>query len=138
MLAIGGMIKVTPQMGSRWVKGAFLALLGIIILIYADSLVEELRDSVEAASADVAFDWTWDLLKILLWVLVAWLFVDAALTIALSFSEQRYSLNDVMVRLKRIEKTLGIVEPKPEVREVVEEEKPKMSEEDIPPPPPKE
>lgn len=130
------MIKVTPQMGSRWVKGVFLALLGIIILIYADSLVEELRDSVEAASADVAFDWTWDLLKILLWVLVAWLFVDAALTIALSFSEHRYSLSDVMVRLKRIEKKLGIVEPRPEVKEEAEEEKPKVAEEEIPPPPP--
>jgi hypothetical protein len=132
------MIKVTPQMGSRWVKGAFLALLGIIILIYADKFVEELRLSIQD-STDVAFDWTWDLLKILLWVLVAWLFVDAALTIALSFSEHRYSLSDVMKRLQRIEKKLGIVEPKPAPRveedEEVEEEKPVETEEEIPPPP---
>jgi hypothetical protein len=132
------MIKVTPQMGSRWVKGAFLALLGIIILIYADKFVEELRSSVQD-NMDVAFDWTWDLLKILLWVLVAWLFVDAALTIALSFSEHRYSLSDVMKRLQRIEKKLGIVEPKPAPRieedEEVEEEKPVETEEEIPPPP---
>lgn len=132
------MIKVTPQMGSRWVKGAFLALLGIIILIYADKFVEELRSSIQD-NMDVAFDWTWDLLKILLWVLVAWLFVDAALTIALSFSEQRYSLSDVMKRLQRIEKKLGIVEPKPvskvDEEEEVEEEKQVVSEEEIPPPP---
>jgi len=132
------MIKVTPQMGSRWVKGAFLALLGIIILVYADKFVEELRSSIHD-NMDVAFDWTWDLLKILLWVLVAWLFVDAALTIALSFSEHRYSLNDVMKRLQRIEKKLGIVEPKPvskiEEEEEVEEEKPVVTEEEIPPPP---
>lgn len=131
------MIKVTPQMGSRWVKGAFLALLGIIILVYADKFVEELRSSVQD-NMDVAFDWTWDLLKILLWVLVAWLFVDAALTIALSFSEHRYSLSDVMKRLQRIEKKLGIVEPKTVSKveeEEVEEEKPSMTEEDIPPPP---
>jgi len=132
------MIKVTPQMGSRWVKGAFLALLGIIILVYADKFVEELRSSVQD-NMDVAFDWTWDLLKILLWVLVAWLFVDAALTIALSFSEHRYSLSDVMKRLQRIEKKLGIVEPKTvskvDEEEEVEEEKPVVTEEEIPPPP---
>ncbi len=131
------MIKVTPQMASRWVKGAFLALLGIIILIYTDKLVEELKDSV-MNSPDVAFDWTWDLLKILLWVLVAWLFVDAALTIALSFSDHRYSLNDVMKRLQRIEKKLGIVEPKPVSKSEDEEEvveSPVTVEEEPPPPP---
>jgi len=133
------MIKVTPQMASRWVKGAFLALLGIIILIYADRLVEELKETINSSS-DVAFDWTWDLLKILLWVLVAWLFVDAALTIALSFSEHKYSLSDVMKRLDRIEKKLGIVEPKPVTKAVTEEEveRPAVTEEEPPPPPPKE
>lgn len=131
------MIKVTPQMASRWVKGAFLALLGIIILIYTDRLVQELKDSV-MNSPDVAFDWTWDLLKILLWVLVAWLFVDAALTIALSFSDHKYSLNDVMKRLQRIEKKLGIVEPKLVSKSEDEEEvveSPVTVEEEPPPPP---
>ena len=132
------MIKVTPQMASRWVKGAFLALLGIIILIYADGFVDELRTNVER-NMEVAFDEVWDLLMILLWILVAWLFVDAVLTIVLSFSDNRYSLMDVMKRLQRIEKKLGIVEPKPvskaEEEEEVEE-KPTATEEEIPPPPP--
>lgn len=132
------MIKVTPQMGSRWVKGTFLALLGIIILIYADSFVSDLKEAVEDGM-DVAIDSVWDLLKILLWVLVAWLFVDAVLTIALSFSVQKWSLDDVMKRLQRIEKKLGIVEMKP--ARVVEEEravdeKPEVVEEEMPPPPP--
>jgi len=132
------MIKVTPQMASRWVKGAFLALLGIIILIYADKLVNELQTSVES-SMEVTFDAVWDVLRILLWVLVAWLFVDAVLTIALSFSMHKYSLDDVMKRLHRIEKKLGIVEPRPVPiveEEVVEEEKPVVTEEEPPPPPP--
>jgi len=125
-------------MASRWVKGAFLALLGIIILIYTDGFVEELRTNVEN-NGTVSFSEIWDLLKILLWILVAWLFVDAVLTIALSFSDTRYSLNDVMRRLNRIEKKLGIVEPKPvskdeEPEEV--EEAPAVTEEEIPPPPP--
>ncbi len=128
-------------MASRWVKGAFLALLGIIILIYTDGFVEELRTNVEN-NGTVSFSEVWDLLKILLWILVAWLFVDAVLTIALSFSDTRYSLNDVMRRLHRIEKKLGIVEPKPiskdEVPQEIEEiaETPAVTEEEVPPPPP--
>jgi len=132
------MIKVTPQMASRWVKGAFLALLGIIILIYADGFVDELRINVES-SMEVTFDVIWDLLIILLWILVAWLFVDAVLTIALSFSVQRYSLDDVMKRLLRIERKLGIVEPRPAPKveeEEIEEEKAVVTEEEPPPPPP--
>lgn len=115
-----------------------MALLGIIILVYTDGFVEELRTNVER-NAEVAFHEVWDLLKILLWVLVAWLFVDAVLTIALSFSDHRYSLNDVMKRLQRIEKKLGIVEPKPVSKDDEEEElekKPVVTEEEIPPPPP--
>jgi hypothetical protein len=77
-------------------------------------------------------------MSILLWVLVAWLFVDAALTIALSFSDHRYSLNDVMKRLQRIEKKLGIVEPKPVSKSEDEEEvveSPVTVDEEPPPPP---
>ena len=132
------MIKVTPQMTGKWVKGAFLALLGIIILIYADPLVDELRTVVEQ-DREVAFDEIWSLLTILIWVLVAWLFVDAVLTVALSFSMFKYSMDDVMKRLGRIEKKLGIVEPKPIAKaeeDVLEEEKPVVTEEEMPPPPP--
>lgn len=126
-------------MASRWVKAAFLAILGVVILYYADGFVEDLRTNLET-NMDVAFSWTWDLLKILLWILVAWLFVDAALTVALSFSDHRYSLADVVKRLQRIEKKLGIVEPKvsskkadlePEDESLVGAER----EEEVPPPP---
>jgi len=131
------MIKVTALMASRWVKAAFLAILGIVILLYANKLVDDLRSTMEG-NFDVAFEWTWDLLMVLLWILVAWLFVDAALTVALSFSEHKYTLLDVMRRLDKIEKKLGIVEPPakvvlPEEPEAEEEEA--VREEEVPPPP---
>ena len=122
------MLKVTPQMAGRWVKAVFLVILGIVILLYADKFVHDLKTMVEEGlrggdSGVVTFEGIWDLLIILLWILVAWLFVDAALTVALSFSETRYSLADVMKRLGTIEKKLGIQHvkeaPKP-VEEIVE------------------
>ncbi len=94
-------------MASRWVKGAFLAVIGVILLLYADKFVSDLR-TASADSLDISFRWTWDLLRLLMWVLVAWLFVYAALTIVLSFSEHRYSLADVINRLRKIEEKLGI------------------------------
>jgi hypothetical protein len=100
---------VTTQIASRWVKAAFLVLLGIVILLYLDKVVNDMR----SAFADkVTLVWTWDLIRILLWVLVAWLFVDAALTIALSFTEHRFTLVDVMEKLEAIEKKLGRSQPK--------------------------
>jgi hypothetical protein len=126
-------------MASRWVKAAFLAVLGIIILFYTDKFVQDLRTNIEGHS-DFAFTWTWDLLRILLWILVAWLFVDAALTVALSFTEHRYSLSDVMLRLQKIEKRLGVAEPRAVPKEVepveeAESEVEEISEEEVPPPP---
>ena len=103
----GGNMKVTPLIASRWVKAAFLAVLGVVLLLYTDKFVSDLRAASED-SLDISFVWTWDLLRVLMWVLVAWLFVDAVLTIALSFSEHRYSLADVMRRIQRIEAKLGI------------------------------
>lgn len=132
-------MKVTPRMASRWVKATFLVIIGIVLLLYVDKLVDELRDFIASANTEVAFDEVWTLLTILLWILVAWLLVDAALTVALSFSEHRYSLLDVMKRLSVIERKLGIP-PAKEVRkaeeEIVEEpvvESPPVEEE--PPPP---
>lgn len=140
-IAPGGNIKVTTEMASRWVKAAFLIILGVVILLYADKLVSDLRTAM-VGNFEVAFEWTWDLLTILLWILVAWLFVDAVLTVALSFQEHRYSLSDVMKRLDRIDKKLGIAEPKRlEKLESMSEldadvtEEPVVEEE---PPPPKE
>lgn len=149
-MASGGTIKVTAYMAGRWIKAIFLVILGIVILLYADKLVEDFRNSMQG-NFDVAFEWTWDLMTILLWILVAWLFVDAALTIAVSFEQSKHTIGDVVRRLDRIEKKLGIKKPKEEVEEEEEEEetverkeeevevvfdKPRPAvEEEVPPPP---
>ena len=123
------------MMASRWVKAVFLVILGIVIMLYADKLVNDLRTAM-VDNFDIAFAGTWDLLTILLWVLVLWLFVDAALTIALSFSEHRFTLLDVAKRLDAIDKKLGIAQPKgaaqsPDVDNGLED----VVEEEVPPPP---
>ena len=96
-------------MVSRWVKAVFLVILGIVILLFADKFVQDLRTNAEG-HFDVAFEWTWDLITWLLWILVAWLFVDAVLTIVLSFTEQGHTIGDVARRLERIERKLGITQ----------------------------
>jgi predicted membrane protein len=100
---------VTTQTASRWVKAIFLVLLGIVILLYLDKFVNDMKS---ALADQVTLRWTWDLVTILLWVLVAWLFVYAALTIMLSFTEHRFTLVDVMEKLEAIEKKLGPTKPK--------------------------
>ncbi|MEM4276376.1 MAG: hypothetical protein QXQ13_02660 [Thermoplasmata archaeon] len=123
-------------MVGKWVKAAFLVILGIIVFYYADKLVEELRTTLEDRF-EIAFEWVWDLLRILLWVLVAWLFVDAALVIALSFSEHRYSLSDVIKRLDRLEMSMapGRQAPTPSAPEEAEPVTAEPVEEEVPPPP---
>lgn len=127
---------MTTQIASRWVKAAFLALLGIVILLYVDKFVDDMRTALED---QVTLVWTWNLLTILLWVLVAWLFVDAALTIALSFTEYKFTLADVMERLEAIEKKLGSSQPKEKLRAVgSSSSEPAVTEsgpEEVPPPP---
>lgn len=95
--------EINSQMTSKWVKAAFLILLGFVLLIYSDGLVDDLERNA-AEEFNVSFEWTWELVRILLWILVAWLFVDAVLIIALSFKTDMYTLTDVMTRLKAIEK----------------------------------
>jgi len=123
-------------MASKWVKAAFLAVLGIVILFYADGFVTDLETNV-SSEFNVSFDWTWDLLTILLWILVAWLFVDAALIVALSFKGDAYTLTDVMNQLRVIEKRLGPPKPKAplEAQRETPVETPKTPEEYVPPPP---
>lgn len=137
-------MKVTPLIASRWVKAAFLAIVGVVLLLYTDKFVSDLRAASED-SLDFSFVWTWDLLRVLLWVLVAWLFVDAVLTVALSFSEHRYSLADVMRRMQKIEAKLGIPpeeggerlpgESEPIAQPRQDESAPPVEESPAPPPP---
>lgn len=98
-------IKVTPQMSSRWVKAVFLILIGIVLLYYHAGFIDDLeRNSAE--EFNVSFEWTWDLLLVLLWILIAWLFVYAALIIVLSFKTDYYTLGEVIAKLNAIEKRL--------------------------------
>lgn len=127
-------------MAGRWAKAVFLAVLGVLILLYVDRFVDDLKTNLQD---QVTFADTWLLLTWLLWILVAWLFVDAALTVVLSFTEHRYTLNDVIQRIEAIEKKLGIPQTRIESR-MSEPTKPEppaprhVPEEDVPPPPPRE
>ena len=93
-------------MSAKWTKAVFLILLGILLLIYGDGFVTDLEAN-SAEEWNMSFEWTWDLLRYLIWILIAWLFVDAALIIALSIKADTYTLRDVMDRLAKIEKRLG-------------------------------
>jgi hypothetical protein len=93
-------------MSAKWTKAVFLILLGILLLIYGDGFVTDLEAN-SAEEWNMSFEWTWDLLRYLIWILIAWLFVDAALIIALSIKADPYTLRDVMDRLAKIETRLG-------------------------------
>jgi len=128
-------------MAGRWVKAIFLIIIGIVILFYTNLFVDDLKELIAESNVEVTFEGTWDLLTILFWILAFWLFVDAALTIALSFSEHRYTLTDVMNRLDKIEKRLGMpqrAEAEEEAEEKVAEPKTEAPAEEEVPPPPKE
>ena len=127
-------------------KAAFLIILGIVLLMYHSGFVDDLERSV-SDEFNLSFEWTWDLLLVLLWVLIAWLFVDAALIIALSFKMDGYTLSDVMARLNAIEKRLPAQQRvrtpvvMPVVEEIpaeppVEEPEPELEEDEEEPPPP--
>jgi len=146
-LAVGGTIKVTAYMAGRWVKAAFLVILGIVLMLYSGGLVDDLRGMVpDEAPGDVEVDFDfetiWELLTVLIWILVAWLFVLAAINIALSFQDAKYSLAEVMRRLDRIDAKLGIDIAADEIADSVEEEveaepvrQQTAVEEEVPPPP---
>ena len=134
-------MDVTPQMTSKWVKAAFLIMLGIVLLLYSDGLVDDLeRNSAE--EFNVEFEWTWDLVRLLLWILIAWLFIDAVLIIVLSLKTEIYTVDDVMAKLKGVEKRLSaqpaspptMPTPENEVEEYPVMEPPETPEDDLPPP----
>lgn len=99
-------MKVTPQMPGKWAKAVFMILLGILLLFYGGGFVDDLENAA-SGEWNMSFEWTWDLLTYLIWILIAWLFVDAVLTIVMSFRMDTYTLGDVMARLEKIERRLG-------------------------------
>lgn len=98
-------MKVTPHMALKWTKAVFLVLIGIVLLVYGGGVVEDFETNA-TEEWNMSFEWTWDLLGYLIWILIAWLFVYAALTVALSFKMDLVTLGDVMRRLDRIESKL--------------------------------
>ncbi|MGB2825322.1 MAG: hypothetical protein WBC49_01625 [Thermoplasmata archaeon] len=131
-------IKITPQMSSRWVKAVFLILLGFVVLLYHDGMIDDLeRNAAEEFNMD--FEWTWILLRVLIWVLIAWLFVDAVMIILLSLKTETYTLSDVVVRLNAIEKRLSSQGTRTPIKAPVVEEMvpgiPAVDPEEEPPPP---
>jgi hypothetical protein len=124
-------------MASRWVKAAFLAILGIVIMIYLNGFVRELKANL-SDRYNISFDETWTLLLVLLWILVAWLFVDAVMIIALSFRGDVYTTHDVMEKLKAIDKKLGHKAGGVAATEVEELQEPAVTQTEEVPPPPKE
>jgi hypothetical protein len=122
-------------MVSKWTKAVFLVLLAILLLIYGNGFVSDLETNA-AAEWNMSFEWTWDLLTYLIWIIIAWLLVDAALVIVLSFKADAYTLGDVMDRLARIEKRLG---PEKRAPAHAEERIPAVTvNDDKEPPPPRE
>jgi hypothetical protein len=130
------MLRITPQMASKWVKAAFLVILAIVILYFSSGLVDDLKRN-SPSQFNVEFDWTWDLLAVLLWILVAWLLVDAVIIIVLSLRGDAYTLADVMDRLRMVEKRVAQLKPKtPQVLEQAEiVPAPVTFDEEEPPPP---
>lgn len=125
-------------MGAKWVRAAFMILLGLVLLLYGGGFVTDL-ETHSSTEWNMSFEWTWDLLNYLIWILIAWLFVYAALTIVLSLRADAYTLGDVMARLDGIEKRLGQEAPRPSVRREREKSAaPVATDEDEMPPPPRE
>ena len=125
-------------MTAKWTKAVFMILLALVLVMYGSGFVSDLETNA-AAEWNMSFEWTWDLMTYLIWILIAWLLVDAALILVLSFKTDVYTLGDVMDRLARIEKRLGPDKARspaarPEERKVAAV----TVEEDGVPPPPKE
>lgn len=127
-------------MSAKWVKATFLIILGVILLFYSGGFVEDLETNT-ADQWNMSFEWTWDLLTWLLWILVAWLFVYGALTIALSFRDEVHTLSDVMDRLDQLEDKISVkkvrspvVLPAEEPPPASDAEEPIVEDEEPPPP----
>lgn len=123
-------------MPGKWAKAVFMILLGFLLLFYGGGFVDDLENTA-SGEWNMSFEWTWDLLTYLIWILIAWLFVDAVLTIVMSFKMDMYTLGDVMARLERIERRLPRDKVVPNA-DVVEDEAAAASEPDEtrePPPP---
>ena len=143
-------VKVTNSMLRSWIRAAFLVIIGMLLLLYIESIIREIEsnfESVMEGSADSFFRF----LKYILYILAFSLFFAAAINILAGFQESRANLGEIYVKLddisekldKLTSKTTGASrrvisdaseEPESKVREVVPEPTPPVPE-DLPPPP---
>lgn len=98
-------MRVTNFMINKWAKAALLVFFGIILLIYWGQVIEELRPALDRLIQGQA-TFLYDLVNALMWIIILWCFVDAAINIIISFREQKVSLDDLGAKLDAIEKKL--------------------------------
>jgi len=105
-------MKVTNYAVGKWAKGGLLIFFGLILLIYWGQVMEELRPAFERLIGGQA-TFLNDLINALMWIIILWCFVDAAINILMSFREQKLSLDDIGAKLDAIEaKIAGQTQPK--------------------------
>lgn len=145
-------MKVTDKMLRNWIRAAFLVIIGLLLLLYIESIMRELESNFESAmegSADSLFRF----LKYILYILAFSLFFAAAINILVGFQESRDSMGEINDKLDDINKKLEELtsqktskvrrvipdipkEPESKVSPVVPEVAPPEPE-DLPPPPDK-
>ena len=140
-------MKVTNLMLTKWAKAALLILFGIILIIYLNSVLEELQRAFESI-LQVETPMLISLLTAVMWIIILWCFVDAAINIITSFREGRTTIDDLAAKIDSIEKMIkeqGVeVPPAQQKPIVIEQAKVQMSKSepmsaptsDVPPPPP--
>lgn len=125
-------------MVSKWIRAVFQIMLCVLLLMYGGGFIDDM-ETHSSQEWNMSFQWTWDLLTYLIWIFIAWLFVNAVLTIALSFKADVYSLGDVMDRLDTIEKRLGPERTRTLGRQKAGDAVPAVTmDDDVVPPPPTE
>lgn len=135
-------MKVTDYMLNRWTRASFEIILGILLLIYLESLIGELTNFFQESALSTGF--LVSLLRALLYLFTIWLFVSAALNIVSAFRAPKMSFSDVVKKIDaidaKISNTLGTgagvnraPEPRPEAAPKSFEQK---VDKDLPPPPP--
>jgi len=143
-------VKVTNNMLRCWTRAAFLVIIGLLLLLYIESIIREIEsnfESVMEGSADSFFRF----LKYILYILAFSLFFAAAINILTGFQESRVSLGEISDKLDGISEKLDMLNakktnlsrkaisdtpegPESKVRTVVPESAPPAPE-DLPPPP---
>jgi len=140
-------MKITNLMLTKWAKAALLILFGIILIIYLESVLEEFRGAFEGIFHEET-PMLIGLLTAVMWVVILWCFVDAAINLITSFREGRTTIDDLAAKIDSIEKMIKeqAVEVPPAQQKpiVIEQAKVQMSKSepipaptsDVPPPPP--